>query len=67
MFQALDWLKAYYWEPQKKEIPFQRDTTADIRRDIKSKFQELAFCLKYKENTQVGSSLVKGKRTYELS
>ncbi|KAJ0084749.1 hypothetical protein Patl1_29369 [Pistacia atlantica] len=61
--KALDWLKAYYWEPQKKQIPFQRDSTADIRRDIQSKFQELAFCLKYKENTQVGSSLVKGKRS----
>ncbi|XP_044504898.1 protein LAS1-like isoform X2 [Mangifera indica] len=60
--KALDWLKAYYWEPQKKQIPFQRDTTADMRRDIKSKFQELAFCLKSKENSQVGSSLVKVKR-----
>lgn len=67
MFEALDWLKAYYWEPRKKQIPFQRDTTADMRRDIKSKFQELAFCFKSKENSQVGSSLVKVKRMYELS
>ncbi|KAH9790274.1 Las1-like family protein [Citrus sinensis] len=60
--KALDWLQAYYWEPQKNQIPLQRDGAADIRREIKSKLQELAFCLKMKQNPQLGPSLMKGKR-----
>lgn len=60
--KALVWLQAYYWEPQKNQIPFQRDGAADIRREIKSKLQELAFCLKMKQNPQLGPSLIKGKR-----
>ncbi|KAF3453170.1 hypothetical protein FNV43_RR03607 [Rhamnella rubrinervis] len=54
--KALDWLKVYYWEPQKKEIPFQG------RKEIKGKLKELAFCLKAKQHPQSGSSLTKGKR-----
>ncbi|KDO54752.1 hypothetical protein CISIN_1g008111mg [Citrus sinensis] len=61
--KALDWLQAYYWEPQKNQIPLQRDGAADIRREIKSKLQELAFCLKMKQNPQLGPSLMKGKRS----
>lgn len=60
--KALDWLQAYYWEPQKNQIPLQRDGAVDIRREIKSKLQELAFCLKMKQNPQLGPSLMKGKR-----
>ncbi|ESR59555.1 hypothetical protein CICLE_v10014592mg [Citrus x clementina] len=60
--KALDWLQAYYWEPQKNQIPLQRDGAIDIRREIKSKLQELAFCLKMKQNPQLGPSLMKGKR-----
>ncbi|KAL9458560.1 hypothetical protein AB3S75_007429 [Citrus x aurantiifolia] len=61
--KALDWLQAYYWEPQKNQIPLQRDGAVDIRREIKSKLQELAFCLKMKQNPQLGPSLMKGKRS----
>lgn len=61
--KALDWLQAYYWEPQKNQIPLQRDGTADIQREIKSKIQELAFCLKMKQNPQLGPSVMKGKRS----
>ncbi|KAK9274267.1 hypothetical protein L1049_019081 [Liquidambar formosana] len=61
--QALDWLKSYYWEPQKKAIPFRRDGTAHIRKEIKSKLRELAFCLKAKQSPpRLSSSLIKGKR-----
>ncbi|KAF3453124.1 hypothetical protein FNV43_RR03558 [Rhamnella rubrinervis] len=56
VMNALDWLKVYYWEPQKKEIPFQG------RKEIKGKLKELAFCLKAKQHPQSGSSLTKGKR-----
>ncbi|KAJ6670936.1 hypothetical protein OIU85_014765 [Salix viminalis] len=33
--KAIDWLKTYYWEPQTKQIPFQRDGSANIRKEIK--------------------------------
>ncbi|XP_024022370.1 pre-rRNA-processing protein las1 isoform X2 [Morus notabilis] len=59
---ALDWLKSYYWEPQKKAIPFQGDSTTKIRKRIKSKLHELAFCLNAKESLQSSSSPLKGKR-----
>jgi hypothetical protein len=59
-------LKSYYWEPQTKQIPFQRDGSADIRKEIKSKFCELASCLKVKKSTQPGSSAMKAKRAYEI-
>ncbi|CAL5425461.1 unnamed protein product [Camellia sinensis] len=32
---ALDWLKSYYWEPQKKAIPFQSDGIGSLRKEIK--------------------------------
>ncbi|CAK7330697.1 unnamed protein product [Dovyalis caffra] len=60
--KAIDWLKSYYWEPQTKQIPFQRDGTASIRKEIKSKLRELAFCLKVKKSPQSGSSSIKAKR-----
>lgn len=60
--KALEWLQAYYWEPQKNQIPFQRDGAADIRREIKSKLHKLVFFLKMKQNPQLGPSLMKGKR-----
>ncbi|XP_054817622.1 protein LAS1-like [Prosopis cineraria] len=44
--KALDWLKSYYWEPQSKAIPFERDGNAKVRKKIKSKLRELSFCLK---------------------
>nr|XP_048324322.1 uncharacterized protein LOC107410631 isoform X4 [Ziziphus jujuba var. spinosa] len=59
--KALDWLKVYYWEPQKKAIPLQGDGTANIRKGIKNKLHELAFCLKAKQHLHSGSSSEKGK------
>ncbi|KAL5773555.1 hypothetical protein ACOSQ2_013479 [Xanthoceras sorbifolium] len=61
--KALDWLKTYYWEPQKQQIPFQGDKTADIKREIKSRLHELAICLKVNQSPQLGSSPVKVKRS----
>jgi ribosomal biogenesis protein LAS1 len=58
-------LKSYYWEPQKKAIPFQGDGTASIREEIRSKLRELAFTLKVNQIPQCGSSPEMGKRAYE--
>ncbi|MBA0609741.1 hypothetical protein Godav_021753 [Gossypium davidsonii] len=58
---ALNWLKSYYWEPQKKQIPFQRDGVVNIRREIKSKLRELALCIKVQKNPELKSLLVRGK------
>ncbi|XWS38797.1 hypothetical protein CRYUN_Cryun19dG0161000 [Craigia yunnanensis] len=58
---ALNWLKSYYWEPQKKQIPFQRDRAVNIRSEIKFKLRELAFSIKVKQNPELGSLLVTGK------
>lgn len=60
-FQALDWLKNYYWEPQKQQIPFQGDKIADIRREIKSRLHELAICLKAEQRPQHSASSLKAK------
>ncbi|MBA0762238.1 hypothetical protein Gotri_024778 [Gossypium trilobum] len=58
---ALNWLKSYYWEPQKKQIPFQRDGVVNIRREIKSKLRELALCIKIQKNPELKSLLDRGK------
>ncbi|GLT89265.1 hypothetical protein SLE2022_072540 [Rubroshorea leprosula] len=60
---ALNWLKSYYWEPQRKQIPFQKDETSNIRREIKSKVRELAFCLKVNQSPELRSLLGKEKRS----
>lgn len=59
---ALNWLKSYYWEPQRKQIPFQKNDSSNIRNEIKSKLRELAYCLKVKQSPEDQSLLVKGKR-----
>ncbi|ESQ41191.1 hypothetical protein EUTSA_v10012989mg [Eutrema salsugineum] len=59
--EALEWLKSYYWEPQKYQIPLKRDGTASIRREVKSKLRKLAFCFQLKKNPQFDSPLVKEK------
>ncbi|GMP91492.1 hypothetical protein CsSME_00042171 [Camellia sinensis var. sinensis] len=61
--KALDWLKSYYWEPQKKAIPFQSDGIGSLRKEIKYRLCELAFWLKIKHTKGSSSSLAKGKRT----
>ncbi|KAM7252521.1 hypothetical protein ACFE04_024404 [Oxalis oulophora] len=57
--KALNWLRDYYWEPQQKLIPFQRNRSA-IQKEIKAKFRELAFCFKAKQHPQSVPSLVQG-------
>ncbi|XP_030959303.1 uncharacterized protein LOC115981245 isoform X8 [Quercus lobata] len=59
--KALDWLISYYWEPQKKAIPFQGGSTASIRKEIKFKIRELASCLQV--DPLPDPSVVKGKRS----
>ncbi|KAG7947786.1 hypothetical protein I3843_14G112100 [Carya illinoinensis] len=59
--KALDWLKSYYWEPQKKAIPFQGAGTTSIREEIKFKLSELALSLKFKQGPSCASP--KGKRS----
>ncbi|XP_010519821.1 PREDICTED: pre-rRNA-processing protein las1 [Tarenaya hassleriana] len=59
--EALEWLKSYYWEPQKNQIPFKKDDAANIRREIKSKLRKLSLCLQLRQNPQVDSALVKEK------
>ncbi|KAM3740483.1 hypothetical protein ACB098_08G101900 [Castanea mollissima] len=61
--KALDWLIAYYWEPQKKAIPFQGGSTASIRKEIKFKIHELASCLQVDQSPLPDPSVVKGKRS----
>ncbi|XP_059282544.1 uncharacterized protein LOC132036264 isoform X2 [Lycium ferocissimum] len=56
--KALDWLKSYYWEPQKNAI--RRDSTANLRNEIKHKLLEMAFCLKVKQTNSLHTS---GKRS----
>ncbi|KAM7524019.1 hypothetical protein LguiA_013921 [Lonicera macranthoides] len=63
--KALDWLKCYYWEPQKMAIP--SDRTANIRKEIKSMLRELAFSLKIKQTSRSSSSIVKGKQLFGFS
>ncbi|OMO77381.1 Las1-like protein [Corchorus capsularis] len=58
---ALNWLKSYYWEPQKKQIPLQIDGAVNVRREIKSKLRELAFCIKIKQSPELVSLLMRGK------
>ncbi|KAL5580330.1 hypothetical protein UlMin_012772 [Ulmus minor] len=60
--EALDWLKFFYWEPQKKAVPFHG------REEIKSKLHELTLCLKAKLSCPSVSSPLKAKcsRNHEL-
>ncbi|CAI9263916.1 unnamed protein product [Lactuca saligna] len=61
--KALDWLKAYYWEPQKMAIPYPNDRNTNFGKEIKSKIRELAFCLDVKQATKSSSPVVMGKRS----
>lgn len=60
----LTWLKSYYWEPQKKSIPYQDGETANIKKEIESKLHEFVFCLKSKDSLEYAFSAVKEKRVY---
>ncbi|KAG2334238.1 hypothetical protein Bca52824_005418 [Brassica carinata] len=60
-YEALEWLKSFYWEPQKAQIPLKRDGTASIRREVKTKLRKLSVCFQLKQNPQYDSPLVKEK------
>ncbi|CAN6974399.1 unnamed protein product, partial [Brassica oleracea var. botrytis] len=60
-YEALEWLKSFYWVPQKAQIPLKRDGTASMRREVKSKLRKLSFCFQLKQNPQYDSPLVKEK------
>lgn len=60
-YEALEWLKSFYWVPQKAQIRLKRDGTASIRREVKSKLRKLSFCFQLKQNPQYDSPLVKEK------
>ncbi|XP_040995297.1 uncharacterized protein LOC121241549 isoform X5 [Juglans microcarpa x Juglans regia] len=65
--KALDWLKSYYWEPQKKAIPFQGAGTTSVREEIKFKLSELALALKFKQSPLCSSSPKGKRRKHQLS
>lgn len=50
--KALDWLKSYYWEPQKNAILLQSNQAPNIRKEIKFRLHELALSLKFKQTSQ---------------
>ncbi|XP_043722203.1 uncharacterized protein LOC122669497 [Telopea speciosissima] len=56
--KALDWLRSYYWEPQKSAIPFQKDRVGNIRKEIMSRLREFIFHLKNRQSMHS----TKGKR-----
>ncbi|KAL0709408.1 hypothetical protein Bca4012_016386 [Brassica carinata] len=64
-YEALEWLKSFYWEPQKAQIPLKRDGTASIRREVKTKLRKLSVCFQLKQNAQYDSPLVKEKCSYK--
>ncbi|XP_074292451.1 uncharacterized protein LOC141619323 isoform X2 [Silene latifolia] len=59
---ALDWLKSYYWDRQENAIPYQSAKSANVRKEIRSRLRELAFCLKLKHSSVSSSSRAIGKR-----
>ncbi|CAO2837401.1 unnamed protein product [Amaranthus hypochondriacus] len=63
--KALDWLKSFYWNPQKNAIPCRSSKSANVRKEIKSKLREMAFCLKIKQSSGSSSSRIKGAKVHE--
>lgn len=53
--KALEWLEAYYWEPQKKAVTL-NNGSKNIRKEIESRLHELAFLLKAKRTSCLSSS-----------
>ncbi|GAA0147339.1 hypothetical protein LIER_07063 [Lithospermum erythrorhizon] len=60
--KALDWLKSYYWQPQKSSFFVGSDVTTNLRKEIKQKLLELASSLNVNRSTQ-SSSLLKRKHS----
>lgn len=56
-FQALEWLKSSYWDPQRNLVP-------NVREDTESTMREMAFCLNAENIRQLDSSQTKRKREY---
>ncbi|KAF8118180.1 hypothetical protein N665_0006s0173 [Sinapis alba] len=64
-YEALEWLKSFYWVPQKQQIPLKRDGTATIKREVKTKLRKLSLCFQLKQNPQYDSPLVKEKCSHK--
>ncbi|KAL8189209.1 hypothetical protein R6Q57_028775 [Mikania cordata] len=64
--KALDWLKTYYWEPQKMAILYPGDRTFIFGKKVKSKIRELAFVLDVKQATSSDSPVPKRKHSKKL-
>lgn len=60
--EALNWLKFYYWDPQKMAIPFQGGENGSVREEISSKLHQLALGLKKKQSLKLDFSDIKEKR-----
>ncbi|XP_068637563.1 uncharacterized protein [Aristolochia californica] len=54
--KALEWLKSYYWEPQRRLIP-------NVKKEIKSRLHEMTYHLSLKHDVDVSCSQVKRRRT----
>ncbi|KAI3882362.1 hypothetical protein MKX03_028062 [Papaver bracteatum] len=57
--KALDWLKSYYWEPQKNSLPFNTYGSTNIKEEIKSRLHELASHLTTKQGSEPPSKKAK--------
>ncbi|XP_043722943.1 uncharacterized protein LOC122670057 [Telopea speciosissima] len=56
--KALDWLQSFYWEPQKRVIPFQKDGVGNIRKEIMFRLRDCIFIRKTRQSLHS----IKGKR-----
>ncbi|CAM8942005.1 unnamed protein product [Rhodiola kirilowii] len=59
--EALEWLKMYYWNPQKEAVSCE-DENRDVKKQIKAKINELAYMLTMKNTPKKSSPIVDKKR-----
>ncbi|CAM8930465.1 unnamed protein product [Rhodiola kirilowii] len=59
--EALEWLKMYYWNPQKEAVSCE-DENRDVKKQIKAKINELAYMLTMKDTPKKSSPIVDKKR-----
>ncbi|CAM8933372.1 unnamed protein product [Rhodiola kirilowii] len=59
--EALEWLKMYYWNPQKEAVSCE-DENRDVKKQIKAKINELAYMLTMKDTPKKSLPIVVKKR-----
>ncbi|KAL9679368.1 hypothetical protein QQ045_017227 [Rhodiola kirilowii] len=59
--EALEWLKMYYWNPQKEAVSCE-DENRDVKKKIEAKINELAYMLTMKDTPKKSSPIVDKKR-----